>query len=333
MLKKWAVTVIISSVILFLAACGNESANYPQADDYALIYEAKEVEEDQDVKAYLEMEISEHIRQAAEDFLSEFATIFTSVVRALTTWDEDEQIAIPTGSFWPGWDNESREFITVDEPPGIYFLRTFGGGPEGFFDQAGNQIEGAPYLRIWHGEDWAYASSFKLFDFDNSGIPIIFIFFDSVFEDGFRFYEKAKYIDGEYRLLETRAFIDGEETSPTWMRWSHNIFYDDTGRLITLHHSWGRHMVTSIYEHLIITDNYAELHLITQETWYNLNAWQENYWSQWGETPYGWGMIDSWLLHNPTIFGTDIPLTPMQSLASLEDEIMASILERLQPGW
>ena len=271
-------------------------------------------------------------RQVAEEFLCEFTSIFTGVGQVVVYWDG--QISVHTGEFWDGWDEETQQPIKAYVTPEIYRGPTET-GEWGFFDRLGNRIYDATWLYVSRGEGWTsyhYAGYFRLFDFDNSGIPVIFIHFNQTFEGGYAgFYRIFRFIDGEYRMLEMRAFKNGEEL-PWWQSWIgslHELFFDDTGRIISFVGSMYHNMHK--YEHLVLTDKYAELHFITglEDNWDDWETWEEYHWIKSGAiTEYRWGVVDSWAHHNPYMFGTYIPLTLISPLTKLQEKITASILEK-----
>jgi len=353
MIKKWAFAIIVSSIMLLLAACGGNTAevaianelrvneveeieteteeNQDIEDNLAVDDIEEDAEEDEDVEEEQQiettyfapptMEISEYGRQVAIDFLSEMTTIFTGLPRMEIDWGGT---GLATGRF-EIWDFETFDMSLFYETPEIYFgpmeEDDLWANPWVFFDGQGNRIYDAPWLYAFRGDGWSsysYAGYFRLFDFDGNGIPDIFIHFNQTFDGGYAgFYRIFKYINGQYRMLE----MDG------WFSAMHDLFWDDSGRIITFidsdyHGIWA-------YEHLVLTNHHAELHLVTAMGEDDWDAWVEHHWSEWGQTPHGWNMLDGWLVDSPTIFGTDIALFPVHSLTSLEDEITAIILEKL----
>ena len=287
-------------------------------------------------------------RLVAEEFISTLTTIFTGIVRAETAWDEDINAPVTTGQFilsW-GWDENGVWYAnTTDEVPDFYFGPIETGRYEwGFIDRHGNRVlYGVPWLYTQRFEHYTlegelrisysqnYANYFLLFDFDNNGIPVIFVHFNQTFDGGYGgFYRVFRYVDGEYRMLETKAFVDGVEHPEPWRAWlgsMHEFFIDDTGRIIAFIHS--EYHGVSQYEHLVLTDEHAELHLITALDFNNdWEAWQQHHWVDWSTGV----RADCWTLHNPTIFGTDISLAPAQPLVDLQEEITASIMGRLFPN-
>jgi len=263
--------------------------------------------------------ISEYGRQVAIDFLMDFTTLLTNVIRAETTWDEERRISLATGRYILGWDNESQQLITTDEIPDISLSLTEE-GYSAFFDNQGNIITDEPWVYPY---SLHYANYFKLFDFDNDGIPEILMHFQQTFEGCYGgFYRIFKYIDGAYRMLEMAAFANGEQL--TWINFGsvHNLFVDEDGRIITLIDS---EMTGFEYTHLIFANNRVEFHHITMPE-YTWEEWREHHWMVWEETVNGYEMTNSWVFHNTAIFGTDIAIKPLQPFT----ELGAAILEYLE---
>ena len=307
--------VLLAIFILFgLAAC-NEDA----ADDFVNVSTTQNVA-NPDAELPLPFSLpgqeNENYREAIAEFLSGMTTVFTGVPREEADWTGDERV--PTGRFILGWDSENGRLITTYEVPEIYFSDIYMGG---FFNRQGEQILDAPWMYNRITDDWAslyYASSFKLFDFNDSGIPDIFVHFNQTFDGGYAgFYRIFRYVDGEYKMLEIKAFENGVERPHPWLGSSHTLFRDGDGRLVTFIHSMYHGI--SKYEHLVLTDEFAELHLILEMDFDDWEAWEAHHWVDWSD---GLG-TDSWLVNNPTIFDTDASLTVVEPLRRLQDEIIA----------
>ena len=232
--------------------------------------------------------ISEYGQQVAADFLKDFTTLFINVARI--EWGHD--------------------------PSEISLAVTEAGTLE-FFDSYGNTIIDAPwiYRRQFDTYDSIhYANYFKLFDFDNDGIPEILMHFNQTFEGCYGgFYRIFKYINGAYRMLEMAAFADGEELP--WVHFGsvHDLFMDEGGRIITLLDS---EMTGFEYTQLIFANNRVEFHhlIMPEHTW---EEWRAHHWSVWENTANGYEMTDSWIFHNPVIFGTDISISLFQPFTEL----------------
>ena len=274
--------------------------------------------------------ISEYGWQVAAEFLREFDSLFAGVYREDFRWDESSRTVVPTGRFWR-WGRMSHQSITTYEPPKISFLQTSGENWDriGFFDQHGNRIEEAPWAYIQRFEsDWGggptvsysyhYANYFKLFDFNNNGIPDIIIHFNQTFEGCYGgFYRIFRYVNGEYRMLEMAAYdAYGEET---WVIFGtvNDLFVDADGKIISFIDSALSDMR---YDHLVLSDTRAEFRTIISvgDNW---EDWQEHHWTIWEHTQYSSSLIDSWIFHSPTIFMTDIPITHFLPFEDLGEEL------------
>jgi len=296
--------------------------------------------------------------QILEDFLYSMESIFVigsnnrhgRIIRAETIWDGEKSYS--TGRFLLGWDSETQEAITTDVVPEIFYAPLeddfTGWGEWGFFNRDG-RIYDAPWLNINEWEDmygqirrqYHYANYFWLFDFDGSGIPVVFVHMNQDFDGGYAgFYRVYKFADGEYRQLEMRLFIDGEqwqrewaeERQPwipgPWIGWlgsSQHLFMDELGRIIAFTND-AHYRGIARYLHMTFSDEYLDFHLIAQMGEGEYDAWMEHHWSVWDQ--YGRGELDGWLNHSPTIFGTDISITLIESLVDLEEEMMELILNR-----
>ncbi|MCL2564463.1 MAG: hypothetical protein FWE24_01460 [Defluviitaleaceae bacterium] len=269
--------------------------------------------------------ISEYGWQVAAEFLSGFDSLLVGVYREDFRWDENSRTTIPTGSF-TRWDNAGWEVITTYEQPEISFIGSQGGG---FFDISGNKIEEAPWAYIqrfeedWRGEpiisySHHYANYFKLFDFNHNGIPDILIHFNQTFEGCYGgFYRIFRYINGAYRILEMVAYdVNGNEL---WVIFGtvNELFVDADGRLISFIDS---ELSDMRYDQLVLTDTHAEFRTIINAV-DNWDEWREHHWTEWDHN-YS-RAIDSWVLHNPTIFMTDIPITPLLPFEGLGTELLA----------
>jgi hypothetical protein len=275
--------------------------------------------------------ISEYGWQVATEFLSDFTSLFKGVYHPEYVWDVGMQTTINTGRFMR-WDTITGQFITTYEQPEISFRAGYG-----FLDAQGNRVIDEPWAIIRRFEcqltqdvfySFHYANYFKLFDFDNDGIPEIFVHFNQTFEgcyDGF--YRIFRYIDGGYRMLEMVAYANGEQLQ--WVSFGnvHELFIDPNGRIITFINS----EMTGImeYTHLVLTDTHAEFHRIISlddisgDPWEAWEEWHNHHWNVWEHT-----FTDSWRLHNPTIFRTNIAITPLQPFYELGAELFALRISR-----
>ena len=260
--------------------------------------------------------ISEYGWQAAADFLSGMTSIFTGLVQAETDWNNDWE---ETGRFLLGVDLSTLRSITTYEVPEIYYVLDEQ-GVKGVYDRHGNELQDSLWLRTGGGEWYFYVSHFRLFDFDGTGIPDIFVFFHPIF-NGWDTgptgeYIVFRYVDGEYRKLEQQ--LNDDEITWPWtsslrITCCHLFFQDETGRIISLFSDETQGSFFG-YEQLIITDDYFMLNPIT--------VMETGEWEAWHEHIYE--------LNSPTIFGTDIRLTPLHSFRDLETALFAYLQYKRQ---
>jgi len=350
-MRKLILLAIAAFSIIALAACSNDTTEQDYSQNPTCQTQAAQIpatalvpstEPSLELRTVLleQSGISQYGWQVAADFLSGFTSLFAGVFRVETTWDNEKRIAAPTGYFWR-WDSVNQRSVTTDEQPEISFLSTNGGQREGFFDRYGNRIYDAPwaYIQLFDGfydhqgepvifYSHHYANYFSLFDFDNDGIPDIIIHFRQTFDGCYGgFYRIFRYIDGEYRMLKMAAFTDnGEQLSWTNFGTNHLLFADANGRIITFIDS---ELGGMEYSHLVFTNNRADFYRIpfADHSW---EEWKEHHWQVWEQTPYGRELKDSWVLHNPTIFGTDISITPLHPFADLGVELYTYLQHRRQ---
>ncbi|MCL2527319.1 MAG: hypothetical protein FWE42_02780 [Defluviitaleaceae bacterium] len=234
--------------------------------------------------------ISEYGWQVAADFLRGFTSIFTEV----------------------------RRLTPTENTAAISFIETHS-SPYAFFDRYSNVITGQPWIytqrfeSYWNGEysvSYAhnYADYFSLFDFDNTGIPDIIIHFAQTFCGCYGgFYQIFRYENGAYRMLEITSFVNGEKQN--WVNFGtiHELFVDDTGRIISFINCV---MNGAEYDHLIL-GSHGELHRITDASNYDWDYWQAHHWEDWEPIAYGHNLVSSWRDYNPSVISTDIMLTQL----------------------
>ena len=159
--------------------------------------------------------------QAAWDFLSQMPTMFADAPLPFTGargyWNE----VVREGQFHMGWEQDGnyiREIFSDETPPYYFrFHRDADHMPlenHGFFDRYGNHITDAPWIL---GD--TYATEFRLWDFDGSGIPVITVYYLGL---GVELMHNTgapgrlfKYVDGQ--------FVDfpGVWTADTWRSFTH----------------------------------------------------------------------------------------------------------------
>ena len=121
-------------------------------------------------------------------------------------------------------------------------------------------------------------------------------------------------------MLEMSSCEDDELLSWAGFGSFHELFIDDEGRIITF---CGRGMR---YEHLIFVDNRVEFHSIPVSDYSSdWRTWSDHHLQISRPIPYHayhiW--IDLWTHHNPTIFKTDIQITPLHPFTDLGLEMLA----------
>ena len=329
MKRKYIILAMAFGIALILSACRNEGENteYPLYDPIFEEEQAAAKSSCEQRAVLLEQSgISEYGWQAAAGFLSQMTSIFTGMPQSETHVNIDrEWVWVEgTGRFILGWDFENGQLITTYEIPEIYYALTEH-GIRGVYDRQGNRIYDAPWLRAYREGQrpvYFYAMHFNLFNFDDNGIPVIFVFFGYLF-DGITTgprgsYSIFRYIDGEYRELKWR---NHEEPSWPWTSsWTvtpwHRLFMDESGRIITL--------FTDIvngtffgYEHLVLTNSCATLYpvsFINPDDMDSRAAWREHHWEPHAE----FGYVE---VIPTTIFGTETPIMPLLPLQDLGAEL------------
>ena len=238
---------------------------------------------------------NESWKQAAVDLLSTMDSLFTQVA-------------------WANWAGAVTEQTEIRFYSGYPYTR--------FYDRYDSRIYEAPWIYPISNH---YASSFSLFNLNGDDIPEILIHFSQTFEGCYGgFYRIFRYTEGVYQALEMVSYSENQQTP--WVRFGsvHQLLIDGYGRTIVFVDCPLQGMD---YRELVIVDSRAEFHyLLIEREWY---AWQEHHWEDWEvEDGHVIKLMDSWLNHNPTIFGTDIPLTPLQPLTDLENQIISYAIQR-----
>jgi len=249
--KVIKIVILFFVMMLLLAACGNRVDNHREVEDFTV--EPNELETANTLSdthglgtEHIEHEgITAFGRQAVTEFLMQMPTLFMDgdtpmpVTGVGEPWERGFELE--AGQFSLGMefvDGIWRDIITY-ETPDIFFRRERDANRQptenhGYFDRYGNRIIDVPW--IWG--DY-YATSFRLWDFNHDGMPVITVYYAGNWEDltsnvGVRG-RMFKFIDGQYRDLE----IVGE--SDNWLQtmitnWSDyylssegNLLRSDTG--------------------------------------------------------------------------------------------------------
>lgn len=314
--------------------------------------------------------ISPYGRQVAEDFLMQLPMMFGDYFNGwypdglLTYTGQQMFLAIPRqlgteltdGQIEIGWDWDTRESIIADERqfligyeggemfeshagylampipilttevPDIFFREFRDWTRHGFYDSNFNRIEDAPWMSYE-----TYASSFSLWDFDNSGIPDIIVNHWGNYRgsgDGGGVASLFRYVNGEFvrvsyspqQLWEEFGF--GREHSYSWFPWVY--YHDNLGNLVGYFYGIVEPIPT--YARITFNNNAADKFVLARAS----NAYWTNYLT--GERDFLAPIYETWGDNRPAqrvLPGTDITLTRVNPLTDLHLEISASVRERL----
>jgi len=187
-------------------------------------------------------------------------------------------------------------------PPLVSYSRTYG---LVFFDRHGNEIEDAAFI-IGEGLfDRGVAFHASMYYLGNNGIPDIVITW-GVPDTGATRREMFRFIDGEFRSM-------GILNAPC------NFFYTPDGRVIVLYDS--EYNSVHGYYYITFLNNVIAHELIiapNMYTWESGESWRNHHmWPYFFENP------------NPTMYGTNQPLTQIFPLTELQGELAADIIEQL----
>ncbi|MCL1993750.1 MAG: hypothetical protein FWG66_12480 [Spirochaetes bacterium] len=320
-MRKMFWCVMCITLVLF-SACGNgedaqEAAAQPAAD-YEHTADTGQ-SPSRSPSQGLDAPAGDFGKQAAIDFLSGFASIFQSSIGLRDS---------ATGGLY-AFSNEDGVWIALEDVPPAERPQVFQNGTSpagyaragwftdtwnaffeaGFFDQYGNQIIDAPFIRESAAENsGVLARGFTLFDLRQNGIPDIVIEFNTI---GTRTWHDAggelfgwgysttwfllfSFIDGEYR----------EVGIAPWRAWGSAghaglapIYYTSQGEIIFYFDDGHSGFVSAYFVRL--ADSGAYLELIGEDN-------------------------DAWLWMEANRAG----LSQFQPLAALQDEITALIKNR-----
>jgi len=241
------------------------------------------------------VEISDFGRQAAEDFLRGFPTIF----QTYTGWRNVE-----TGSLY-ALDREIWDWVETDDMPIIYLGGMSDEYTPGFiftthfYDMDGNRLD----------DIMGFADSFSLFDLDEDGIPEVIVDFVAWGSSNFGFSMESvlfRFIDGAYREVGT-------------FNRAHTFFKAPYGETILFIENL--HDGIQGYYYLRLTDNGMVLESALPDSWWELEAYdwyQHHRWPYFFESP------------TPSMFITGTPLARISRLTGLEEEIAESIRQSLR---
>ena len=331
--------------------------------------------------------ISEFGRQVAEDFLMQFPSIFASDFNHMTGGLEFTQVGdrryfgvprvygweLDDGRFSVGWDRHSREIISdvrqfvlgyeatgwIDDPWGGWFQREpiltyevpdifyteFRDSWErtGFYDRYGNRITNAP----WMLHDSLYATGFSIWDFDNNGIPVIFVEYWGHYigsGDGGVPTSLFRFENGQYRRIASfhnQVWQWGQyEATYRWFPWQ--AYFRDQGGNLT-GYFYGIAETAPVYAYITFSGNMANMDVIAraQFDWENWD-WERPetrryFWTNYhaGQINYEAPAINLWgegLAAQHIIPVTNNVLTQIHRLSVVEDALKASVRSRLLHG-
>ena len=245
------------------------------------------------------------VQNSISEFLSQYLSIFSFGERGTDHFGNTLSL-----------DGEPLVFYDWDE--------------QAFFDQNGNELTTAPFLRpIGAGGIVLVARDYQLLDVDNDGIPEIFVTFRWPEPDGvgWTLTEMYRLIDGEYRQI----FSHSDR--------SVSIFTDSQGRLVLFNYN----EVDGGYFHMTISNNSVSLTpILTLESPTDENGWLVSGWRQYQQlknhtTGELYPLSREWLISRlmqfnpqPYIFGMpNMTLTPIVQLNILGQVITAAVRVRL----
>ena len=195
----------------------------------------------------------------------------------------------------------------------------------GFYNKHGNKINEDA---VWVLGSF-YATNFTLWDFDDDGIPEILIHYAG--NDAFGHGVPAslfKFIDSEYKRVAVSGW---------WNELSYH-FPTGFGAGFCLHPNGSLVMTSthnpgiSFYHYITFDNNIAILEIIAENYHSHSGIMWENYITGEIDIP---DTSNYWIgreqHHNPIIPGTDIRLTSLFPLTSMQEQITASITQRLGP--
>jgi len=269
--------------------------------------------------------ISEYGRRVAEDFLSQYLSLFND------RWDYGVW-DIDTGVFY---SRQNWEWVRVEDNNDLP-LFSVGGRRSNepwvhweydgnyVFDQTGNRMSNHPFIISHPYVDWgshvSSAFAFSLYDFGNNNIPDIIIHFLPLEHEGGH--------TGSYRLYR---YINGAYRAMGYIPLGHFSFFRcQSNELIVLYND----DYFGLYSYYTLRFVSAGMEM----------AFISGLQSDWRIELYEWypegSDYDRWMLHhtsprfnsNPTVFGVGTPVTRVPQLTELQEEITYLILRGFSNG-
>jgi len=270
---------------------------------------------------------------AIEEFLMQFPTIFMDIV---PTTGQGPFGGLEEGQFSLGWQEVNGQWqeITTYEVPDIYFnMDTWG-----YYDNNGNRFaDDIPWLTRGR-----HAVSFQLFDFDNNGIPYILITSSTGDFDWYDFWPMTLYrfVDGEFRrVYGGDMYMDARHGGGTSI-FPYSLFYfDPDGNLVG--YGWrglpGVGGTEGLFSQIDFSNSQTNINVMARERaehdadWNRFFVWR-NYIT--GEDNITWDdpRIVGWSVDTNIVVdlpGSNIRLTPILPMISLQEDIIGSVSQRL----
>jgi hypothetical protein len=248
-----------------------------------------------------QIQITDAGRTAAMDFLSEYTSLFG--------FGEFNKFTETYINYFTGEILAERPLVLLvneyeEIRPGAFELRS-----RRFYDRDENVIEDVVFLR----GQYFIATDFILYALDNSGFPAIFILWEDP-DTCSRGYEMHHYIDGEYVFMG-------------WLKSSlpFQFFHSHDGRIVVFYNSELDSLYGSYFLNIANELHHEEIVAVGYDEWHDIRAqWKEFHgYYEWNHDTHEHIFIAGEFSENPRIFGTNLPLAPIEPLSVLRNEIIS----------